>query len=324
MRGFTRLALMGATALGLIATGCQRSPQFKRDQDYYQPETSSYYNKPAGKTATQRIESMGQPKKRLVVFDFWNDTPVKQADLGLFAADEMRRGIHLTQRMILPADLKTDLTTHDFVKGDKVRVAQLIREGRRMGVAIVMIGRVTKIAFRQRGDEVGLFRQKQSLAGVDVEIKVFDVAAGREIMALGKSGEATSNTMVALEGGSIESPEYRAELTKLAIRGAVAQLVPDVLKSVEKMTWEGTVAKITGAKVYVNAGRASGLIAGDILKVLTQGDDIYDPSTGAYLGRTQGQLKGTLEIVDFIGTDGAVAEVHTGGNFTEGDTVRLY
>ena len=63
---------------------------------------------------------------------------------------------------------------------------------------------------------------------------------------------------------------------------------------------------------------------GDILKVMTPGDDIYDPATGAFLGRTNGQLKGTVEVVDFLGTDGAVTEIHTGGNFQVQDLVQLY
>jgi hypothetical protein len=317
--------LAAAGALVLLGAACNRSPAYKRDQDYYKPEAQSYYDRGApNRSISQRIEGMGQPKKRVVVLNFWNDTPVKVNDLGLFAADELRRGLHLSQRLILPGDAKTDLSTENFVNGDKIKVAQLIREGRRMGVAVLLIGRVTKVVFRQRGDDVGVFRQKQSLAAADVEIKMFDVTAGREIMATGKSGEASSNSMVALEENNIESPAYRAELTKLALRNAMTMVVPDVLKAVEKMAWEGSVAKIIGNKVYVNAGKASGLVAGDILKVLTQGDDIYDPSTGAYLGRSHGALKGTLEVVDFIGTDGAVSEVHTGGNFMEGDAVQLY
>jgi hypothetical protein len=305
--------------------GCQRSPQFKRDQDYNVSEDQrSYYSNAAGKGPTQRVEQMGQPKKRIVVLDFWNDTPVKQADLGAFAADELRRGLFLSQRLILPPDAKTDLGTEDFIQGERVRTAQLIREGRRLGVGVLAIGRVTKNIFRQRGDDVGLLRQKQSLAAVDVEIKLFDVQAGREIMAVARSGEAASNSMVALETANIESPAYRAELAKLAVRNAAVTLVPEVLRAVEKMTWQGRIAKIQGTKVYVNAGRASGLVAGDILKVLTPGDDIYDPATGAFLGRSAGQLKGTVEVADFIGTDGAMGEVHTGANFQEGDVVQLY
>jgi hypothetical protein len=267
---------------------------------------------------------MGQPKKRVMIFNFWNDTPIKQADLGLFAADELRRGLHLSQRVIIPPDAKTDLATSDFIQGDKVKVAQLIREGRRMGVAVLVIGRISKVVFRQRGDDVGLLRQKQSLAAVDVEIKVFDVAAGREVMATAKSGESSSNTVVALESGNIESAQFRGELTKLATRNAMVPIVGDVLKSVEKMTWEGRIAKVSGGKVYLNSGRASGLISGDILRVMAQGDDIYDPNTGAYLGRSPGQLKGTLEVVDFMGADAAITEIHTGGNFQEGDPVQLY
>jgi hypothetical protein len=122
----------------------------------------------------------------------------------------------------------------------------------------------------------------------------------------------------------MESPAYRAELTKLALRNAMGGAVPEVIRAIEKLAWQGRVAKVAGAKVYVNAGKASGLVVGDILRVTTPGDDIYDPTTGAFLGRTQGQLKGTVEVVDFLGTDGAVTEVHTGGNFQEADLVQLY
>lgn len=316
---FGTLAIIGPVLL----SGCQRSGAFKRDQDYYKPEGESYYDR-GKKGATGRIALLGQPKKRVVVLNFWNDTPVRQNDIGNFAADELRRGLFQSQKMILPADARSDLGTEDFVQGDKVKVSQLIREGRRMGVAMLVVGRVTKVVFRQRGDDIGVLRQKQSMAGVDVELKVFDVAGGREILSTGRSGDAASNAMVAMEEENLEAAEYRAELTKLAIRNAMTQLIPDVVKSVEKMTWEGRIAKLAGNKIYLNAGKTSGLVAGDILKVLTPGDDVYDPVTGAYLGRSQGQLKGTLEVVDFIGPDGAVSNIHTGGNFQEGDSVQLY
>ncbi len=305
-------------------TACQRSPQYQRDQDYFQGDPGSYYNRPASKSISERIEGMGQPKKRLLVMDFWNDTPVKSDTLGKFAADELRKGLYQTQRIIIPKDIKTEASTGDFLEGDKVRVSQLVAEGRKLGVSTVVIGRLTKTVFRSRGDEVGLLRQKQTLAAVDVEIKLFDVQNGRELMAAGKSGEASSNAVVAFEIESLEAAKYREELLTLALRKAVSLLVPEVVRSMEKLTWEGTIAKIAASKVYLNAGRASGLVSGDILKVMTVGDDVYDPASGAFLGRTAGQLKGTLEVVDFLGADGAVADVHTGSGFQEGDVVQLY
>jgi len=282
---------LAALAAVVAFTGCTRSPAFRQDQEYTKSEPASYYSS-AATTPTQRIESMGQPKKRVLVLNFWNNTP--------------------------------SLSTEDLIQGEKIKVAQLIREGRRLGVSVLIIGRVTKAIFRQRGDDVGLLRQKQSLAGADVEIKVFDVSMGREILALSRSGEASANSLVAFEGKSLQSKEYRSELTHLAIRNAVAPLIPEVVRGIEKMTWEGRIAKVAGTKVYVNAGKNSGLMGGDILRVLTPGDDIYDPVTGAFLGRSPGQLKGTLELVEFIGPDGALTEVHTGANFQEGDVVQLY
>jgi hypothetical protein len=314
-----------ATAVLLLlgAASCARSKAFQREENYFE-DAPSYYNRGGPQSPTARVEAMGQPKKRVVVFTFWDDSLAKYPKVGEFASDELRRALFLSQRMILPTDLRTALETKDFLQGDSIKVAQLIREGRRLGVSILIIGRIAEVKFRQRGDEVGLLRQTQSLAAVDVEVKVFDVEGGREISAIGKSGEASSSKMVAMEAGSIKDKDFRAELTKLAVRNAMGSLVPDVLRSIEKMTWQGKIAKIVGNKIYLNAGRASGLVSGDILKVLTPGDDIYDPETGAYLGRTQGQLKGTLEVLDFMGEDAAITAVHTGGNFQETDHVRLY
>ncbi|HCM40440.1 MAG: hypothetical protein A2070_06890 [Bdellovibrionales bacterium GWC1_52_8] len=313
---------LAALAAVVAFTGCTRSPAFRQDQEYTKSEPASYYSS-AATTPTQRIESMGQPKKRVLVLNFWNNTPVRESEMGLFAAEELRRGLISTQRLLLTTE-KSSLSTEDLIQGEKIKVAQLIREGRRLGVSVLIIGRVTKAIFRQRGDDVGLLRQKQSLAGADVEIKVFDVSMGREILALSRSGEASANSLVAFEGKSLQSKEYRSELTHLAIRNAVAPLIPEVVRGIEKMTWEGRIAKVAGTKVYVNAGKNSGLMGGDILRVLTPGDDIYDPVTGAFLGRSPGQLKGTLELVEFIGPDGALTEVHTGANFQEGDVVQLY
>ena len=63
---------------------------------------------------------------------------------------------------------------------------------------------------------------------------------------------------------------------------------------------------------------------GDILKVMTEGQEIYDPESGALLGVSKGQVKGTLEVIDYFGPDGSVAILHSGGSVTEGDFVQLY
>ncbi len=322
MRIVWSLSLVFALSLG----ACARSQKFDRAQEVYEDYPKSYYygSDKEPTAPSKRVEMLGQPKKRVVVFNFLNHTPVVSKGVGEFAADELRRELFNTRRLILPPELQSKLDSQAFVDGEQIRVAQLIREGRKLGVAVVVLGRISKIVFRQRGDEVGLLRQKQSLAAVDIEMKMFDIQSGREILAVGRSGQAASNNLVMTEDQSLENAEYRGELVRLAIRDAMRPLVGDIMKGIEKLSWQGKVAKIVGGKIYVNSGRGSGLVGGDILRVSTPGEDVYDPDTGAFLGRTDGQLKGTLEVVDFVGQDAAVAVVHTGGNVNQGDTVQLY
>jgi hypothetical protein len=105
---------------------------------------------------------------------------------------------------------------------------------------------------------------------------------------------------------------------------AARKFVPRITKLGSRLDWMGRVAKIIGTKIYINAGRNSGLNLGDILKVITEGQEIFDPESGAMIGMSQGEVKGTLEVVDYVGQDGAVCNLHSGGSVTEGDFVQLY
>lgn len=318
---------LAASVLFSFLPGCVRSDAYKKDRDFYEETPSGYYSETeAGKAdeTGKRLEKLKGPKKKVLIFSFWNDTPVGDEDLGSFTADELKRELFLTKRILFPDDKHISSATKDFVQGDRVQTAQLVREGKRFGVSSVVVGRISKIKFRQNREEVGILREAESAVVVDIEMKVFDVASGREVSSYKRTGAASSTARVAFNDDALSQQEARAELSKEAIREAVLKLVPDALVALEKMDWQGRIAKIMGTKVYLNAGRASGLLSGDILKVLSPGEEIVDPISKVFLGRSEGLLKGTLEVSEFIGTDSAMATIHTGGNFQEGDVVRLY
>ena len=105
---------------------------------------------------------------------------------------------------------------------------------------------------------------------------------------------------------------------------AVRKSVPKITKIGSRLDWMGRVAKIIGTRIYLNAGRSSGLNLGDIMKVITEGQEVYDPESGAMIGMSQGEVKGTLEVIDYFGPDGAICILHSGGSVTEGDFVQLY
>ena len=313
-------------AIPIFLAACARSNAYRQDQEFYEDTPGGYYahNPAQGSNPTAHLEKIKQPKKRVLVLGFWNDTPVGDDSLGVFGADELKRELYLSKRVLFPDDQMSSAVTKDFVDGDRVQVSQLIREGRRVGVSSVFVGRISKIVFRQDREEVGILREAESAVAVDIELKAFDVSSGREVHSVKRSGTAVSTTHIAFDDDAMANKEARKEIIKEAIHDAVMKLVPDALVSLDKMDWQGRIAKIIGNKVYINAGRRSGILAGDILKVLSPGEEIVDPVTKAYLGRSEGMLKGTLEVSEFIGEDSSMAVIHTGGNFQEGDVVRLY
>ena len=330
LKGMTHLRSdwISLISVMVLLSGCAHlgssSKKYGDDDDNGPP--SSYYadTDTRDKTASEVMKHLKGPKKKVLVLSLWNDTPVGSEALGEFAGEELKRELHLTKRVLLPDDKMVTAVTKDFVQGDHVQVSQLVREGRRYGVSSVVIGRIAKITFRQDREEVGLLREAESAVLVDVEMKVFDVGSGREVSSYKRTGAATNTSRVMFDQDSLANKEAREEIAKQALHEAMLKLVPDVLVSMDKMDWQGRIAKILGNKVYLNAGKASGVLAGDILKVLSPGEEIIDPVTKAYLGRSEGFLKGTLEVTEFLGEDSAMAIIHTGGNFQEGDVVRLY
>jgi hypothetical protein len=325
MNFMKRAILIAPLTFSLLFTACVRSHDYKRDREFYEDTPTGYYQDADKESKSgSSLEHLKGPKKKVLVLGFWNDTPVGDESLGRFASEELKREFALGHKVLFPEEKTVSSVTKDFVDGDRVQVAQLVREGRRFGVSCVILGRIAKITFRQDREEVGILRQAESAVVVDIEMKVFDVVSGREVSSYKRSGSATASTRVAFDEDALANKEARAELSKEAIYNAVQKLIPDAVTSMEKMDWQGRIAKIMGNKVYINAGKASGILAGDILKVLSPGEEIIDPVTKAYLGRSEGFLKGTLEVSEFIGTDSAMATIHTGGNFQEGDVVRLY
>lgn len=318
----SKQVLMTALVACLTFASCSRSNTYRNEQTYYR-DNQEIYN--GFGNATKRAENFARPKTKIYVLPFFNETPFGNDEFGHFAASDLVRELRNSSKVIVPEDIRTTMVSRDFYAGDKVRLTPLIREAKRLGVSLIIVGKIRKIVFRKRGGDVGLFRSKKMVGATDIEMRIFDTAGEKEILYDLKSSDSTAS-QVQLFGGNEDSNSkgQREELVQQALRTGMLIFAEDTLKAVEKMNWEGRIAKISGGRLFINAGRASGLNIGDILKVMTSGEDIYDPVTGVYLGRSGGQPKGTLEIVDFLGVDGAVATVHSGGGFFESDLVQLY
>lgn len=304
----------------MLFSSCTRSSGHKRDMSTgSQIQSERERNK-----VVEAVQKFSPLRKRAVLLPFWNDTPIK-GKFEVYSKNALKDMLLERNQINIVDERDISLRSQDFyLDTEKVNVNHLAENGKKWGVSLVILGRISKIAFRKKNDDVGLLRPSAAKAAASVELRLVDVAQAKEI-ALGQGSGISENSTLNLFGeGAEDTDETRNELVADAIANAISKALPALNKEIEKIQWRGRIAKITGAKLYVNAGRATGVQLGDILKVNSQGQEIFDPDTGLYLGRTPGDLKGTLEVVEYFGEDGSITRVHSGANFVEGDTVQLY
>jgi curli biogenesis system outer membrane secretion channel CsgG len=222
------------------------------------------------------------------------------------------------------SDFQQDLGA--FLKENKeYDLAAVSRIAAGQGIAAVVEGRILEIRARRVGDEVGVFRKLRANVDVTVQIRVFGTKTGREILQTVKKASIESETTRMGETSySDRALEEDPQLIRDGIRKAFKTTVAPIVKAVEKLSWEGRVALVNGDRIYINAGRISGLQVGDVLKVTEDGDEVFDPESGSFIGYAPGRMKGTLEVVSYFGKDGAIGVVHSGSGFKENDRVELY
>jgi hypothetical protein len=241
------------------------------------------------------------------------------------ATEEFRKELAKT-RDYLPDPKVEQLfgDSKDIFSSGGAQLVQLTKKAKSAGVNLVMYGRVVKARVRQQTDEIGVMRNQRSYAEAEVELRVFDVQSGKEVYSDIQQAFVDDKNFRFYLDEKGENQEYKISLMRFAAQVAIKKFMPKIVDLGQKLEWVGRVAKIIGSKIYVNAGRESGLQIGDILKVTTEGQEIFDPETGALIGNTTGDVKGTVEVIDYFGPDGTVCILHSGGSVTEGDFVELY
>jgi len=264
-------------------------------------------------------------KKKVALLSFYNESPMGGDDLAIVATEEFRREMSKSREFLFDPEAESVFgNSKEIYAGGGIKLAQLARKAKMSGVNIVVFGRVKEARIRQKSDEIGFVRKVKSLAETYVEVKVYDVLANKELYSETVDGNISDDNLRFYKAESEENLSYRQDLLRYSVKVAVRKFVPRIVKLGSRLDWMGRVAKIIGTRIYINAGRSSGLNLGDILKVITEGQEIYDPESGAMIGMSQGEVKGTLEVVDYFGPDGAVCTLHSGGSVTEGDFVQLY
>lgn len=297
---------------------CTSKPVRRRGTGYSKRKARSFYKK--------KNNNLFSPiKKKIALLKLFNESPFGKEDLAITATEELRKEISRTRDFVIDSEAGAMFgSSKEIYSGGGLKLAQLSRKAKLSGVNLVVFGRISHARVRQKADEIGFVRKTKSYAESVVEIRVFDVVANKEIFTDKMDGNINDSSFRFFMSERDAHISYRRDLLRYSVKVAVRRFIPKLAKLADKLDWTGRVARIIGSKVYVNAGRSSGLNVGDILKIMTEGQEIFDPESGALLGVSKGQVKGTLEVIDYFGPDGSVTILHSGGSVTEGDFVQLY
>ncbi len=277
------------------------------------------------RSAPPQNQQFQSVKKKIALLSFFNESPYGGEDLGIVATEELRKELSRTGEFIVdPMAMKIFGSSKEVYAGGGVKLVQLSRRAKIEGVNLVVFGRVIEARVREKTDEIGFVRETKSFTEAKLEIRIFDVNSNKEIYTETLNGYADDQTYRFFAEDRENSMNQRRDLLRYGVRVAARKAIPNMIEISRKLDWMGRIAKIVGTRIYINAGRESGLQIGDVLKVLTEGQEIFDPETGALIGVSKGEVKGTVEIIDYFGPDGTIGTLHSGGSVLEGDFVQLY
>jgi len=269
---------------------------------------------------------MEEPRRRVFVLPFLYSLGENPGAISQAARDGFVDQLVRTRQFVI---LNNNDLASDFSKmvdeSLEYNISEFLSQAEKTGAAAIIEGKVLEIRARKSGDPVGVFRKTQVRVDASIRIRVISASSGREILNVARTNTIeTSSTSVGANEPAANWLDQDPSLVREAVSKGFQALVPDVTLAVRKLAWEGRIAQVNGDRIYINAGRVSGLQVGDILKVLDQGEPIFDPATGVLIGRAPGRMKGTLEIVNYFGQDGSVTVVHSGANFQKNDVVEMY
>ncbi len=245
-------------------------------------------------------------KRRIVVLPVTDNTNYKSEGLGELATKRLISRLESTGTVIC-----VDPNTLN-IKGSYLDAVNEKKMNDDFGIQAILKTTLSDVYTSSSRIE-GKDEKETSFAMSKLAIDVFNTETGKIMKQL--SGR--NPISLSREKGDLSTEKAKIKAIDLAIE----MIAEDVLKTVLSIDWHSRVASVDGAKVYINAGRLSGLEKGRVLEVYAPGEEVIDPRTKQPLGRKKGAYKGELEVVEVFGVDASWAKTNKGGSFSSTDLV---
>ena len=210
--------------------------------------------------------------------------------------------------------------TGEFLVFERPDVGRVIAESRLtesklnlIGVDTLIIGSLTEFGRKTVGASGFVSNNKKQVAFAKVDIRLVDTKTGQAYFATSGSGEASTETGSVFGFGSQAS--YDGTLNDAAIRQAVGDAINSMTTEINKTPWHTFILKSEGSRVFTSGGKSQGIRPGMVFDVVTQGERIKSPQTGAYVtlpGKSVAQLRVESTFGDTELNEGSVCTVVSG------------
>ncbi len=254
---------------------------------------------------------LGRCKYKVLVVEFPEKTKRGRRGLGAIVVQELAKQLEESGAVVL---VDMELVKKSLGRKDinyLTKPSTLWRMKTLLGVHGMVTG-VVKDVMVGSGKEG---RDQDATAVTRIEAKLLDTETGNIIRSV--KGENPIFT-------SRASGEFSRDKALLkAINFALQGIRDGIIKGLAGLEWSTSVASVERKKVYLNAGKSTGLKIDDVMEVYSPGREVKHPVTKVSLGRVPGKVKGKIKVVRFFGVDASEAELTSGGNISAGDVVRL-
>lgn len=265
-------------------------------------------------------------KKRVTILPFINLSSYKSPTFT-----EEARAYFITQVQKADEMVITDVSSlgvdklESYQSGNGYNYQELAKKIRASGVHAIVVGTIKDLRTGKKGDSVGLFRKIKAEVRAVVELQVIAVRSGQVMITEMREADLSeTQTRVAERAFKDADLQDNPDAVQFVVETAFEKTIPPLIDSLKRFSWEGRVALVKGERVYLNAGRQSGLQLGDVLRIVEQQEEVFDPQNDKFIGNIKGRMKGTVEVVSYFGEDGAVTVIHSGSGFKENDLVEFY
>ena len=249
------------------------------------------------------VEGVVSPKRKVVIAEFKNQTRFGSRRLGNNLTDVITTELVKSNRFIVleREDLAKVMQEINF--SNTLGQGQLASERKFQDADYVITGAITKYSVNTTGNKGILSSSKTQRAEISFDMKMINVRTGEVV--LSDQGEGVSDVEYGTTLGIGTTGGYDEGLEQEAFRAAAIDVMDNIIETVDKTPWMANVAKISGKKLYINAGKKSNLEIGTKLGVYKQGEKIE--FNGKFLGFEENKV-GEAKVIDYLGEDAAILE----------------